>query len=80
MDIVGIYEMRRPGRDKISSRGYTCYWSIIEDGPHVSGVAVGIPSRLMQCVVEVTMVDKHIIQVTHFPSTYVLSLAIFNEI
>ncbi|MEL6802745.1 MAG: reverse transcriptase domain-containing protein, partial [Bacteroidota bacterium] len=63
VDIVGLSETRRPGRGEISSGGYSYYWSGMEDGSRLRGVAVGISSRLQPFVVEVTPVDERMMRV-----------------
>ena len=60
MDIVGLSETRRPGSGEISSRGLTYYWSGMSNGARLKGVAIGVSSRLQPSVVEVILVDEHI--------------------
>ena len=59
--MVGVSEIRRPGSGETSSKGFTYYWSGMSNGHHVKGVAIGMSSRLQPSVVEVTLVDEHII-------------------
>ena len=42
MDIVGLSEMRRPGSGEISSRGLFYYWSGMNNGACLKGVAIGV--------------------------------------
>ena len=62
MDIVGLFETRRPGSSEISSKGFTYYWSGMSNGASLKGVAIGIPSRLQPSVVEVIPVDECIMR------------------
>ncbi|KAG0728675.1 Craniofacial development protein 2 [Chionoecetes opilio] len=60
VDIVGLFETRRPGSAETSSGGYTYYWSGMSNGHRDRGVAIGISSKLQLSVVEVTPVDERI--------------------
>ena len=53
MDIVGLSEMRRPDSGEISNLCFTYYWSSLNNGSHLMGVAIGVSSRLKPSVVEV---------------------------
>ncbi|KAG0710316.1 Craniofacial development protein 2 [Chionoecetes opilio] len=63
VDIVGLSELRRPGSGETSSGSYTYFWSGMSNGDHVQGLAIGISSKLQPTVVEVTLVDEHIMWV-----------------
>ena len=52
--------MRRPGSGKISSRGFTYYWSSMSNGGCLKRVAIGVSSRLQPSVVEVILIDERI--------------------
>ena len=43
-------------------KGFTYYWTGMNNGYHVKGVAIGISSRLHPSVVEVIPVDERIMQ------------------
>ena len=58
--MVGLSETRRPGSGKTSSKTFTYFWSGMSNGHHVKGVAIGMSSRLLLSVVEVTPVDERI--------------------
>ena len=62
VDMVGLSETRRPGNGKTSSNGFTYYWSGMSNGHHVKGLAIGVSSRLQPSVLEVTLVDEHIMR------------------
>ena len=62
MNIVGLSETRKPGSGEISSRGFTYYWSGMNNGAHLKGTAVGVFSRLQPFVVKVIPVDERIIR------------------
>ena len=42
--------------------GYTYYWSGCADGYHAQGVAVAVSNKLNPMIVEVTLVNKHILR------------------
>ena len=60
MGIVRFSETRRPGSGEISSRGFTYYWSGMNNGTRLKGVAIGVSSRLQPSIVEVIPVDERI--------------------
>ena len=60
--MVGLSETTRPGSGETSSKGFTYYWSSMSNGHCVTGVAIGVSSRLQPSVVEVTPVDERIMQ------------------
>ena len=62
VDIVGLSETRRHCSGETSSKDFTYYWSGMSNGHHVKGVAIGVSSRLLPSLVEVTPVDEHIMQ------------------
>ena len=62
MDIVGLFETRRPGSGEISSRDFAYYWSGMSFGARLKGVAIGISRRLQLPVVEVIPVDERIMR------------------
>ena len=62
MDIVGLSETRRPGSGEISSRGFTYYWSGMNNGARLKEIAIGVYSRLQPSVVEIIPVDERIMQ------------------
>lgn len=51
--IVALSETRRSGSGEISKGGYTFYWSGMNNGFHLKGVATGISRQLLPFVVEV---------------------------
>ncbi|MPC62927.1 hypothetical protein E2C01_057018 [Portunus trituberculatus] len=57
--MVRLFQTRRPGSGKTSSKSFTYYWSGMSNGHHVKGVARGVSSRLQPSVVEVTPDDEH---------------------
>ena len=73
--MVGLSETRRPGSGATSSKGFTYYWSGMNDGHHVKGVAIGVSSKLQPSIVEVTPVDERIMQLSLKHSIGFLSVA-----
>ena len=50
--------MKRPGSDKISSKGFIYKWSGMNNGAHLKGVAIGISNRLQLSFIERIMILK----------------------
>ena len=59
---MGLSETRKPGSGEIRSRGFTYYWSGMNNGAHLRKVTISISSRLQLSVVEVTLVDERIMR------------------
>ncbi|XP_045123818.1 uncharacterized protein LOC123511833 [Portunus trituberculatus] len=55
-----LSETRRPGSGETISKAFTYYWSGMNNGQHIKGVAIGGFRRLQPSVVEVTPADEHI--------------------
>ena len=62
VDIVALSETRKPGSGEISSKGFTYYWSSMNNDAHLMRVAIGISSRLQPSVVELNLVDECIMR------------------
>ena len=59
--MLGLTETRRPGSGE-SNKGFTYYWSGMNNGYHVKGVPIGGSNRLQLSVVEVTPADERIMR------------------
>ena len=62
VDMVGLSKISRSGSGETSSKGFTYYYFAMSYGHHVKGIASGISNRLQLSVVEVTLVDEHIMR------------------
>ena len=50
----------RPGNGETRSKGFTYYWSNMNNGHHVKWVAIDISRRLQPFIVEVILIDERI--------------------
>ena len=62
ISIAALSEVRRPVCGEIMVGGYTYYWSGRSDGYHAQGVAVAVSNKLTPMIIEVTLVNEHIMR------------------
>ena len=72
--IAALSEVRRPDCGEIMVGGYTYYWSGRCDGYHSQGVAVAVSTQLTPMIIEVTLVNEHIMRLRIRHSLGVISL------
>ena len=60
--IAALSVVRRPDSGEIMAGGYTYYWCGHSDGYHAQGVAVVVSNKLTPMIIEVTLVNEHIMR------------------
>ena len=60
--IAALSEVRRPDCGEIMVGGNTYYWSGRSDGYHAQGVAVAVSNKLTPMIIEVILVNVHIMR------------------
>ena len=72
--IAALSEVRRPDCGEILADSYTSNWSGRSDGYHSQGVAVAVSNKLTPMIIEVTLVNEHIMRQRIRHSLVVISL------
>ena len=60
--IAALSEVRRPDCGEIIAGGYTYDWFGRSDGYHARGVAAAVSNKLTPMIIEVTLVNEHIMR------------------
>ena len=74
ISIAAPSEVQSPVSGEIMAGGYTSDWSGCSYGFHAEGVAVAVSNKLTPMIIEVTMVNEHIMRLRIRHSLGVISL------